>query len=163
MYGIWAYIRTFQGFEPFFEARIWIRIRISVKSRIRIRIRKKIRIRIRIRVVSLIRIRINVMRIHNTAGRLSVAITVIEDLRNITIHSGWRILGSVECKDRCFMMSNLLVLFNTNLIVSYLSYFISVCTPCWPRWATRIRRFLFTCPGETFQLHIFVHFLWTLA
>jgi hypothetical protein len=39
-------LALFQGFEPFFEARIWIRIRIRVKSRIRIRI--------------------NVMRIHNT-------------------------------------------------------------------------------------------------
>jgi hypothetical protein len=44
-------LALFQGFEPFFEARIWIwiRIRIRVKSRIRIRIL----------------IRINVMRIQN--------------------------------------------------------------------------------------------------
>ncbi len=44
-------LALFQGFESFFEARIWIRIRI--------------------RVISLIRIRINVMRIHNTANLAS--------------------------------------------------------------------------------------------
>ncbi len=54
-------LALFQGFKPFFKARIWIRIRIIVKSRIRIGIR------IRIRVISRIRIRINVMRILNTA------------------------------------------------------------------------------------------------
>jgi hypothetical protein len=32
-------LALFQGFEPFFEARIWIRIRIRVKSLIRIRIK----------------------------------------------------------------------------------------------------------------------------
>jgi hypothetical protein len=32
-------LALFQGFEPFLEAMIWIRIRISVKSRIRIRIK----------------------------------------------------------------------------------------------------------------------------
>ncbi len=42
-------LALFQGFEPFFEARIWIRIRIRVTSRIRIRIK--------------------VMLIHNTGAR----------------------------------------------------------------------------------------------
>ncbi len=32
-------LALFKGFEPFFEARIWIRIRIGVKSQIRIRIK----------------------------------------------------------------------------------------------------------------------------
>ncbi len=38
-------LAPFQGFEPFFEARIWFRtrIRISVKSRVRIRIRIRIK------------------------------------------------------------------------------------------------------------------------
>ncbi len=78
MYGLWAYLKLFQRFEPFFEARILFRSgsasRWKVGSgsasnkniRIRIRIRITIRLRVKSRIRISIRLYIKVMRIHNT-------------------------------------------------------------------------------------------------
>jgi hypothetical protein len=44
-------LALFQGFEPFFKARIWIRIRIRMISRIRIRIKVRYTVRYYVKVL----------------------------------------------------------------------------------------------------------------